>query len=134
MILKFTFLLTPLREGRRGRAGDAHFGLHISTHAPAGGATAAPRKDMSEEYVFLLTPLREGRRPSPYVRRQHVFISTHAPAGGATSMINAKHVLSVFLLTPLREGRPAPRKDMSEEYVFLLTPLREGRQIEEMLK
>ena len=49
-------------------------------------------------------------------------------------MINAKHVLSVFLLTPLREGRPAPRKDMSEEYVFLLTPLREGRQIEEMLK
>ena len=33
------FLLTPLREGRLLAAEDGHDGQHISTHAPAGGAT-----------------------------------------------------------------------------------------------
>ena len=33
----------------------------ISTHAPAGGATASLRTD-STSCLFLLTPLREGRR------------------------------------------------------------------------
>ena len=90
-----TFLLTPLREGRRlpcgqtrrpayfysrpcgrgdgGGARAAHGDVVISTHAPAGGATFTPLMYLSK-YVFLLTPLREGRRdprgswarPAPY--------------------------------------------------------------------
>ena len=35
------FLLTPLREGRPDEEGTEHQVLSISTHAPAGGATAA---------------------------------------------------------------------------------------------
>ena len=34
----------------------------ISTHAPAGGATASPQTLDSAISEFLLTPLREGRR------------------------------------------------------------------------
>ena len=37
------FLLTPLREGRRLHVRDLRAEDAISTHAPAGGATAAER-------------------------------------------------------------------------------------------
>ena len=55
------FLLTPLREGRRYRRNRDNGIRKISTHAPAGGATATTQE----------THLAE-------------IISTHAPAGGAT--------------------------------------------------
>ena len=82
----------------------------ISTHAPAGGATApAPPRLRGLWALFLLTPLREGRhdrrpvcqaclrnfysrpcgrgdRGAPRNGRARA-ISTHAPAGGATSYI-----------------------------------------------
>ena len=99
------FLLTPLREGRRLTLEQLEMRVHISTHAPAGGATFqssgsclrttisthAPAGGAtliaaaaSGSSLFLLTPLREGRRAvHPYPRRQ-ILISTHAPAGGAT--------------------------------------------------
>ena len=57
----------------------------ISTHAPAGGATAA----------------------HPVAERRGLLISTHAPAGGATLTLSSRTLTpSAFLLTPLREGRP----------------------------
>ena len=37
------FLLTPLREGRHILLRPVDDGVHISTHAPAGGATKMPR-------------------------------------------------------------------------------------------
>ena len=40
------FLLTPLREGRRHGRFSARVGLFISTHAPAGGATAIFHKSV----------------------------------------------------------------------------------------
>ena len=55
------FLLTPLREGRLRHAEKGRRNNPISTHAPAGGATADARS--------------QGGRG---------LISTHAPAGGAT--------------------------------------------------
>ena len=78
------FLLTPLREGRRGHRYKAtrnciHFYSRpcgrgddlrcavisgivcISTHAPAGGATDAVIAATAAGVLFLLTPLREGR-------------------------------------------------------------------------
>ena len=98
----------------------------ISTHAPAGGATAEAL-DIFAALQFLLTPLREGRlgiftlcslvqqflltplregRRLPFckhpVKRS---ISTHAPAGGATSLGGNHSADDSFLLTPLREGR-----------------------------
>ena len=99
------FLLTPLREGRRraggrndgnkdhfysrpcGRGDLAHRARKrrtrfISTHAPAGGATAA-----AVHAAGIL------------------YISTHAPAGGATRKEFGGHRYKAFLLTPLREGR-----------------------------
>ena len=79
------FLLTPLREGRL--APLICFILPpriISTHAPAGGATAHAPSAISMAFVFLLTPLREGR-----------------PAASAPGAPTA----NIFLLTPLREGR-----------------------------
>ena len=79
------FLLTPLREGRRRHSSPPRVGEHISTHAPAGGATV----------VFFSALVLE------------TAISTHAPAGGATNMSLNDGAPTIFLLTPLREGRPA---------------------------
>ncbi len=59
------FLLTPLREGRHFRRGKPSGISHISTHAPAGGATPCP--------------------PKAFRTRR---ISTHAPAGGATAIFH----------------------------------------------
>ena len=80
----FVFLLTPLREGRLARDHGKKVLLVISTHAPAGGATAALHVPAAFLTKFLLTPLREGR-PDPDAGVEHLLpISTHAPAGGAT--------------------------------------------------
>ena len=101
------FLLTPLREGRHHRPHQArkqqHFysrpcgrgdqalrccakGLgHISTHAPAGGATSMGAYNITQE-LDISTHAPAGGATSatslfrPWQRR----ISTHAPAGGAT--------------------------------------------------
>ena len=107
------FLLTPLREGRpgcwlcppvspnfysrpcgRGDVNDATPGIYslISTHAPAGGATASRISERARR-KFLLTPLREGRRLPAASMASCVFcISTHAPAGGATSLMAAADI------------------------------------------
>ena len=102
------FLLTPLREGRqqsrlpspcwcryfysrpcgRGDRLSACVGLfhiHISTHAPAGGATS-----LGCNFGWASE------------------ISTHAPAGGATPRGYILVEARTFLLTPLREGRRSP--------------------------
>ena len=146
------FLLTPLREGRlHGLCDLAHVPL-ISTHAPAGGATAS-RSARAISALFLLTPLREGRRKPPLRTRKRsayfysrpcgrgdadtifafIFnfkISTHAPAGGATAARRqAFFLVSVFLLTPLREGRLEALVGRLVCAKFLLTPLREGRRL-----
>ena len=64
-------------KGRRERETG-----HISTHAPAGGATLTHTR-LPFTSTFLLTPLREGR----HQRQQHIVLDLP------------------FLLTPLREGR-----------------------------
>ena len=101
------FLLTPLREGRPDHDNARRAYRHISTHAPAGGATTYLLSVNTKFFLFLLTPLREGRLQSPatvcrdttflltplregrHVRgrsgRDPEAISTHAPAGGATN-------------------------------------------------
>ena len=101
-----SFLLTPLREGRRARRGRCCRKGKISTHAPAGGATRPScllvkrsgnfysrpcgRGDRRHSFgvsaprSFLLTPLREGRRFQRDGGAGVYVISTHAPAGGAT--------------------------------------------------
>ena len=57
-----TFLLTPLREGRRGsRAGRGRRGS-ISTHAPAGGATRRLEKLDCREDDFYSRPCGRGDR------------------------------------------------------------------------
>ena len=55
------FLLTPLREGRRGYMAEGLGQGFISTHAPAGGATMEIAQRSLWYAKFLLTPLREGR-------------------------------------------------------------------------
>ena len=62
--------------------------FHISTHAPAGGATELTHEE-----------------------NQSKAISTHAPAGGATAPGGTRNPKPLqFLLTPLREGRHPPRR------------------------
>ena len=60
------------------------YGISISTHAPAGGATRQMAPKRSAEHLFLLTPLREGRHREGRNMAKAKVISTHAPAGGAT--------------------------------------------------
>ena len=70
--------------GATAKPGYGVQGHHISTHAPAGGATSPEDAASRSAPLFLLTPLREGR-PQAGRRRHHGHrISTHAPAGGAT--------------------------------------------------
>ena len=101
----FSFLLTPLREGRRSGGGGGTSGYQISTHAPAGGATYSMQWEQGCLFISTHAPAGGATetRPPPTLRR---CISTHAPAGGATYEILQKisHFF-VFLLTPLREGR-----------------------------
>ena len=100
------FLLTPLREGRRGHGGHdingaAYFysrpcgrgdvdRLAEVVHEPnfysrpCGRGDEAARRRINERIEFLLTPLREGRREAAIKNRNIGYISTHAPAGGAT--------------------------------------------------
>ena len=102
-----SFLLTPLREGRRIALGkDAfkvcisthaptrgatfrsfrkHVNAVISTHAPTRGATLSVEPIFAPSSVFLLTPLREGRRTFSVSSTRCRIISTHAPTRGATS-------------------------------------------------
>ena len=99
------FLLTPLREGRPIWLGKQYLGQKISTHAPAGGATAptasaAPPRfhfysrpcgrgdtNLSDKYVESLNFYSRPCGRGDYIvhhKRALTPISTHAPAGGAT--------------------------------------------------
>ena len=102
------FLLTPLREGRQnGSRVVADYEL-ISTHAPAGGATACEVIDITILQNFYSRPCGRGDTQAVKIvpvtsisthapaggatrsiedRPEHINISTHAPAGGATSTI-----------------------------------------------
>ena len=101
------FLLTPLREGRPDGLDDALIRRCISTHAPAGGATAFSPSLSIAPANFYSRPCGRGD-----VQRRIVIlgirISTHAPAGGATGAAVTATKSGKFLLTPLREGRPKP--------------------------
>ena len=79
----YTFLLTPLREGRQRLCGQAHRLSHHFYSRPCG------RGD------HMRAQLDDMMR-----------ISTHAPAGGATKLAAQALGVEAFLLTPLREGRP----------------------------
>ena len=105
----FQFLLTPLREGRRSLrscpgiffhisthapAGGATRVVvirsqlaHISTHAPAGGATALPAKPYAAISISTHAPAGGATRPALSPSRTEN-ISTHAPAGGATAIFH----------------------------------------------
>ena len=102
-----SFLLTPLREGRLLPGGRIPGVDHISTHAPAGGATF---EQLDNRDTFQL-------------------ISTHAPAGGATPYSMRLHVIEAHFYS-----RPCGRGDCLQQMAggyalpFLLTPLREGRR------
>ena len=113
------FLLTPLREGRRGHGGHdingaAYFysrpcgrgdvdRLAEVVHEPnfysrpCGRGDEAARRRINERIEFLLTPLREGRPDAALQTDREDWISTHAPAGGAT--INAPVPVPTFYIS-----------------------------------
>ena len=144
------FLLTPLREGRRGHGGHDINGAAYFYSRPCGRGDEAARRRINERIEFLLTPLREGRPDAALQTDREDWISTHAPAGGTTRRRRRLHTDAAdfysrpcgrgdrggrtsrdtrpgFLLTPLREGRRTIDGGLCEECRFLLTPLREGR-------
>ena len=98
------FLLTPLREGRRLTLEQLEMRVHISTHAPAGGATSGAGANGIARSHFYSRPCGRG---DAHGRTYGSFrqISTHAPAGGATPPLPGGPTTYSFLLTPLREGR-----------------------------
>ena len=103
-----TFLLTPLREGRPRQARRAARRIHISTHAPARGATRKLVDVRGVDLDFYSRPCERGdqrranstaRTPSYFYSRpcergdqlrrgdgRNRAISTHAPARGATKL------------------------------------------------
>ena len=108
--------------------GDNASPEHISTHAPAGGATRYAISSSRSMVYFYSRPCGRGDRSRGKGGARSAIISTHAPAGGATGRsMRASGITSTFLLTPLREGRPYEKLRGMEDELFLLTPLREGR-------
>ena len=78
------FLLTPLREGRRGHRYKASRSCVHFYSRPCGRGDLVSFVRLPCRVSFLLTPLREGR-PHAMLDGEIVDnISTHAPAGGAT--------------------------------------------------
>ena len=122
---------------------------HISTHAPAGGATrsaSVSRRRKADFYSrpcgrgdtdignafkhpiqFLLTPLREGRPVSRSVAVVFAYFYSRPCGRGDADGVKINGNVTVFLLTPLREGRPELLAQLQRLVRFLLTPLREGR-------
>ena len=122
-----TFLLAPLREGRRKNTGDSF---------------------MTGE-AFLLAPLREGRHrigrkryqspdfySRPCVRGDIPHLTKTMPPSsfllaplreGRRILLSMSLIVGIFLLAPLREGRPAQAPAPKIAHLFLLAPLREGR-------
>ena len=143
------FLLTPLREGRRLADAAVSRKPHISTHAPAGGATEVKLRDANAYTIsthapaggatdcrrihpahtlhFYSRPCGRGDYGGDDEELVNVQISTHAPAGGATIYRDTYYRDPLFLLTPLREGRLDRLAAYEDIGLFLLTPLREGR-------
>ena len=146
------FLLTPLREGRRGKQTNdgylpAYFysrpcgrgdlrGRYLRAPAfpdfysrPCGRGDSQLRSWERPRDRFLLTPLREGRPPDQgYYGLSGVFLLTPLREGRLPRRVRRNHAAR-FLLTPLREGRPRYHKISYWLDQFLLTPLREGRPV-----
>ena len=83
---RIEFLLTPLREGRRGTITGIPTGGTISTHAPAGGATKPEDATSSPATNFYSRPCGRGDGRRHARSAPAGAISTHAPAGGATPL------------------------------------------------
>ncbi len=149
---KATFLLTPLREGRRSERFIWPAIRRISTHAPAGGATelqaAIIQKAVEDFYSrpcgrgdraartgtpavtrFLLTPLREGRRCRVRSRPRIVahFYSRPCGRGDWPSSREWAATIDISTHAPAGGATFAFSSDWDGLTKFLLTPLREGR-------
>ena len=144
------FLLTPLREGRPvpwclsglrlpyfysrpcGRGDERRMYVHsprqISTHAPAGGATAIDY--VIEKYFpnFYSRPCGRGDGGFIMAKQLTINISTHAPAGGATKHHAVGSAADMhFYSRPCGRGDDHNFRNCLQDHRFLLTPLREGR-------
>ncbi len=93
------------REGGDGCGSAGVGGDHVSTHAPAKGATR----------ISWISPAPNG-------------VSTHAPAKGATLVWANNYCIYQFQLTPPRRGRPAQTHGNRSLVKFQLTPPRRGRR------
>ena len=123
-----SFLLTPLREGRRSKPSPAARPRKYFYSRPCGRGDLAVCGGRGMERLFLLTPLREGR--PVYLRRATAGrrISTHAPAGGATVVLfYGVRRVDDFYSRPCGRGDGTPHFGAVLRISFLLTPLREGR-------
>ena len=121
------FLLTPLREGRRGEVFDGNDSSDYFYSRPCGrGDWRYVEEELWKDYFysrpcgrgdklwcetrvgvgeFLLTPLREGRREATNRnRKRRDFYSRPCGRGDSACTWKNAHTGS-FLLTPLREGR-----------------------------
>ena len=79
------FLSTRPRGARQREAILRAFKA-VSIHAPAGGATCAVDRIITQDW-FLSTRPRGARLPRLYGHHQRAAVSIHAPAGGATRHI-----------------------------------------------
>ena len=145
----FKFLLTPLREGRLGRAAKPGYGVQDFYSRPCGRGDCDMADDVqiahdfysrpcgrgdhsrfayfSAVIPFLLTPLREGRpRPAEAHEGRNNFYSR--PCGrGDLRRLACEDCWLYFYSRPCGRGDGIKTVDYSSGHVFLLTPLREGR-------
>ncbi len=110
-----------------GRPGAALVPDLVSIHAPARGATRAPRRSGITSTRFNPRPCARGDLGG--LGDKHLgIVSIHAPARGATSSGPGGASGAGFQSTPLREGRPVMPYYTVGTNLFQSTPLREGRR------
>ncbi len=103
------FQFTPLREGRRCRAGAAEVQQLISIHAPPRGATVDFTID-TDATIFQFTPLREGRHDDgTRVLKSYLFQFTPLREGRQINLTYRKELITYFNSRPSARGDGAHR-------------------------
>ena len=124
---KITFLLTPLREGRRKSTLCCRWRLFHFYSRPCGRGDSHSCMGWRNKKYFYSRPCGRGDRHSHAMLDGEIVISTHAPAGGAT-VVHGEWLRADDISTHAPAGGATIACATPVRCVrFLLTPLREGR-------
>ena len=121
------FQFTPLREGRLGNAIALlmAFGIRISIHAPARGATQSRAAAGRLGPISIHAPARGATGTVPHCRRRWPNFNSR-PCERGDDRCGSARAACKFQFTPLREGRPCSSCGLLSPPYFNSRPCERG--------